>query len=855
MTSELPKDRLFETEYLDSGILNALNDDAKQSQAEVGEASKARHFLVLQNGHQEQIIPLDATTYSIGRHQANSIVIDDVIVSRQHAILLRIPKPKSNHFLFRIIDGNLQGKRSQNGIWVNGKRCYSHDLQNNDVILFSNKFEATYYQVGQIEDTVTPAQPSGYSDHTILMSAELKSPELKNLNESVLIRMSSIPELTPHPILELESDGTVIYLNSAAQKHFPGICDEQNHPIRLNLYRTIPAHTKNYCEVREIEVGDRVYEQSIHWIPQSNLIRCYCNDITQRRQMEEAVRKSEERFALAARGANDGLWDWDLENAVLYLSPRWKAMIGYEEHELYAHINEWLDRIHPEDQNQVHQAIDSHLKGLTAHLECEYRLQHKQGNYLFFRCRGMAIFNDTGKALRMAGSMTDVTEYHQAREKVLHDALHDSLTGLPNRLLLLDRISQALKSYQRNPQSLFALFFIDLDRFKVINDSLGHLVGDQLLIQVAQRLRDCTRDEDTVARLGGDEFVILIKDVGDFNGAIKPAIKIRESLRCVYRLDERDVFTSASIGIVLGDQRYEQPAELLRDADMAMYQAKRNGKDDYAIFDSSMYNHALKLLEIENSLRLAIDNQDFELYYQPIIDLKTKQIRAFEALIRWRHPEKGLISPAEFIPLAEDTGLIIPLGNWIIQEAFQQLQQWQQDFPRVPPISLCINISSRQFSQPDFVHILQQALERTSVPPESIELEMTEGAIMQKGESVIEKLYELKKIGFKLSIDDFGTGYSSLSYLQNFPVDTLKVDRSFVSKMENSDSYEIVKTIMTLAHNLKLATVAEGVEKPEQVQIIQAMNCEYAQGYHYSPPLNQAKATQMLDQMFREDRA
>ncbi|NJN24431.1 MAG: PAS domain-containing protein, partial [Acaryochloridaceae cyanobacterium RL_2_7] len=394
----------------------------------------------------------------------------------QHALLLRIPHPKSSACFFRIIDGNLQGKRSQNGILVNGKRCYSHDLHNNDVICFSPNVKATYYQAGQNQEL---NQPNALQPHIQADQA--------HLSEAVLIRLSSIPELTPHPIIEMESDGTLIYLNASARKHFPDI-DNLNHPVRQNLKKIVTSETQTYYEVREIAVGQKIYEQSIHWLPQSNLIRCYCSEITRRRQMEEAVRHSEERFALAARGANDGLWDWDIENDSLFLSPRWKAMIGYAENELQNNIQEWIDRIHSDDQYQFRQAIYEHLKGRTPHLECEYQLRHKQGHYLYFRCRGIAIFNLEGEAQRIAGSMTDITAYQKAQEKALHDAFHDAMTGLPNRLLLKERLTQALKEYHRNSKHQFALFFLDLDRFKIINDSLGHSAGDQLLIQVDSKV-------------------------------------------------------------------------------------------------------------------------------------------------------------------------------------------------------------------------------------------------------------------------------------------------------------------------------------------------------------------------------
>ena len=655
---------------------------------------------------------------------------------------LELPLKKNDQYFFRIIDGNLQGKRSQNGLWVNGQRCYSHDLRNNDVITFSGAVEATYHNLGQEEDPSRQLYPGSHG-RTIV-----DGEDQGHLTEAMLVRLSSFPEMTPQAILEMELDGTITYLNPAAKDCFPDICEQIHHPVRVDLQSEQISRTQTYYGIREIAVQTRIYEQSIHWIPQSNLIRCYFNDITQKRKMEESVRKSEERYALAARGANDGLWDWDLETQSIYLSPRWKAMIGYEEHELTNQITEWMDRIHPEDQVMARQAINEHLSSDKPFLEFQHRLKHKDNYYLRFRCRGIAIFDHEGLPLRMAGSITDITESFHAQEKLLLDACHDSMTSLPNRLLLLDRISQALKTYKRNPSQLFALLFIDLDRFKVINDSLGHLVGDQLLIAVAHRLKNCVREEDTVARLGGDEFVILLKELQDISSAITPAIRICHSIKQSYQLEGHHVFTSASIGIVLVDKQHKKPEELLRDADMAMYQAKRNGKDNYAIFDGAMHGQALARLQLENKLRTAIERKDFELYYQPIINLETGKISAFEALIRWRDPEQGIVSPAKFIPLAEETGLIVPLGKWIIQTAFQQLKEWHQKFPSETPISLCINIASQQFSHPEFIDVLKETLEASSIPPSCIELEITEGTIMHREDIVIQKLHELKKYWF-----------------------------------------------------------------------------------------------------------
>ncbi len=811
--------------------------------------SKLRHLLILQDRDGERIIRLDAETYSIGRHNANSIVISDQAISRHHALLLRIPESQSGNFFFRIIDGNLQGKRSHNGIWINGQRIYSHDLQDQDVLTFTSDVQARYHQV--YEDVEVPQEkPDSSITHlksfTQLTDADLETAQ-KHLGEAALVRLSSMPEMMPNPILEMNLDGEITYLNPAATSAFPNLRKEKNHPLKVGLSIDFLNDPNKYY-LREVEVGDYLYEQSIHCIPQSQLIRCYLTDITQRKRMEEILRKSEERYAAAARGANDGLWDWDLIHHSIYFSPRWKAMVGYEDHEIDSKSETWFNLVHKEDYSRLQDELDQHLNGYTPHFECEYRLQHKNGQYRWFRSRGMASYDEENQPYRIAGSQTDITEYRLAREQLLHDAHYDSLTGIPNRTLLMDRINQVIKKCKRRQERYFGVLFLDLDRFKVINDSLGHLFGDKLLVEVAQRLSKCVREEDTVARLGGDEFVILLEDIQDAKAAITTAERIHKALKTVIRLEGEDVFSSASIGITLGNHQDTCAEDVLRNADAAMYKAKREGKDRHEIFSGNLHSQAVALLHLENDLRRAVEHDEFLLNYQPIIDLESHTITGFEALIRWNHPTKGLVSPADFIPLAEDTGLIVPMGWWVLREACSKLQGWQNQFSSASPLSMSVNIASSQFSQPGFVRNLRALLEEIPIARDSLKLEITEGVIMRNPDVVAQKLNQLKALGIKLSIDDFGTGYSSLSYLQTFPVDTLKVDRSFVMRMDQSESREIVKTIIMLAHNLNLDVIAEGIETLDQTQLLKEMNCESGQGFYYSRPID----TESVDQLLKD---
>ena len=428
----------------------------------------------------------------------------------------------------------------------------------------------------------------------------------------------------------------------------------------------------------------------------------------------------------------------------------------------------------------------------------------------------------------------------KAEQQLVRDALHDGLTGLPNRTLLMDRIERSLKKTKRNPNYLFAVLFIDLDRFKSINDSQGHLFGDKLLIAIAQILAKELRDTDTLARLGGDEFVILLDNIHHLSDATKVGDRINQQLSSPLNLEEQTVFTSASIGIALSATGYDNSTQILRDADIAMYRAKEKGKACYEVFDRVMYLETLKTIELECDLRLALKQNQFALYYQPIVSLEKGALVGFEVLIRWQHPQKGFISPVDFIPIAEDTGLIIPIGDWVLKEACQQLRTWQQKFahfPQIKALKISVNIASQQIQEPYFIAKLDRILAETSLDASCLRLEITERVLVDSGQNTNHTLAEIKRRKIKLSIDDFGTGYSSLSYLRRFPIDNLKIDRSFIDSI-NSDveSFEIVRTIITLAHTLKIEAIAEGVETREQVDRLKTLGCQFAQGYLYAKP-------------------
>jgi diguanylate cyclase (GGDEF)-like protein len=434
-------------------------------------------------------------------------------------------------------------------------------------------------------------------------------------------------------------------------------------------------------------------------------------------------------------------------------------------------------------------------------------------------------------------------ELQQSKDHFRHAAFHDSLTDLPNRALLAENLRFVIERAKQHEDYQFAVLFLDLDRFKNINDSLGHSIGDQLLMAMARRLESCSRDADMVARLGGDEFAILLDGIKGVEDATMMAKRVQEKLQSAFNLSGHEVFTTTSIGIALSSTGYDHPENMLRDADTAMYRAKAQGKACYEVFDKGMHTRAVFLLQMENDLRRALEREEFCVYYQPIVALENGQIAGFEALVRWQHPERGFINPGDFIPLAEDTGLIVPLGQWILEQACKQICKWQWQSPANRSLFMSVNVSGKQVARADFVGQIQQVLVETGLDPRHLKLELTESAVMENAERAATLLKRLKSLGVQLSVDDFGTGYSSLGYLHRFPLDTLKIDRSFIGRIDEAEeNIEIVRTVVTLAENMGMEVVAEGVETLSQLVQLRKLKCQYGQGYLFSRPVDAESA-------------
>lgn len=570
-------------------------------------------------------------------------------------------------------------------------------------------------------------------------------------------------------------------------------------------------------------------------------------EVAERLRAQTELEESRQRYVLAARGANDGLWDWDLKSDNVYFSPRWKRIVGCEEDDIGSSPQEWFDRVHPEDREQIRALLGHHLEGQSPHFESEYRIFHKDGSYRWVLCRGLAVRDSGGKAHRVAGSQTDITERKRALEQLLHDAFHDVLTGLPNRALCLDRLAGAVGRAKRRNRYLFCVMVLGLDRFKIVNDSLGHRIADQLLRAVGRRLESCLRPGDTVARLGGDEFAILLDELQDVSEPTKVARRIHDELANPFEFAGQEVFVSASVGIALSGPDSIRSEDILRNAQTAMYRAKSLGKARSEVFDSAMQNRAVARLKLETDLRRAIDRRQFVVYYQPIVQLDTGRISSFEALVRWQHPERGLVSPVEFIPVAEETGMIISIGQWVLSEAWRQINVWRQRYAEHKNLSVSVNLSGKQLSQPGLLEFIRTLVKETPKDEVGLRLEITESVMMDNAPELVPLLNDLRDLNVQMQIDDFGTGYSSLSYLHQFPIDSLKIDRAFVSNMNGGGTnLEIVRTIITLAQTLGLDVIAEGVETEQQANHLRTLNCEMAQGFLFSRPVASESAEELL---------
>jgi diguanylate cyclase (GGDEF)-like protein/PAS domain S-box-containing protein len=562
-------------------------------------------------------------------------------------------------------------------------------------------------------------------------------------------------------------------------------------------------------------------------------------------QATVALRRSEERYAVAVRATNDGIWDWDLMAGTMHVSERWTTLVGYEQF-VADRPDAWFELVHPDDVDRLRRDIDHHLAGDSRQFENEHRLRHGDGEWRWVLTRGLASRDHGGTPIRMTGSLSDITDRRNAQDQLIHDALHDGLTDLPNRALLMDRLVQCLDHLERDPGYGCAVLYIDIDRFKLVNDSLSHAAGDQLLVVLARRIENVLRRGDTLARLGGDEFTILLNGITSTAQAVEIATRAGQVIAQPISIDRRTLSIAASIGIAHNLDGVVHAEELLRNSDIAMYDTKVRGGGRCEVFDATMRQRVVDRMSLESDLREAIQQQRLRTFFQPIVDLRTGALHGFEALARWPAGDRD-VSPCEFIPVAEESGLIGQLGSLILTESCHTLSAWRQRGILPPDTTISVNVSIRQITDAALVEQVQATLTETGLPAANLVLELTESTLIENPELVRTVLSDLIALGVTVHLDDFGTGYSSLTVLHDFPGEALKIDRAFVDTMiDRTRSDTIVRSIVALSHNLGLRVIAEGIESAEQVGALTALGCEYGQGYFFSRPVPPEEIESML---------
>jgi diguanylate cyclase (GGDEF)-like protein/PAS domain S-box-containing protein len=819
-------------------------------------APDVRHILVVEDQKSKRIVALRESTYSLGRDPSSSIVIYDRQVSRHHATLLRVTDYQNHQDFYRVIDGNLQGKRSTNGIMVNGKYSLSQELRPGDTIRFGSKAKATYQLVSNTSEmelleknectenlpellTFTPPETDSFvyedaSKNTILFQVPEEDSPISRL------RPPAIAEFSPHPIIELTTTGEITYLNSAASLQFSDLrLGKSPHPLLAGLTEQINIHEATSF-VLEVEFEDSCFEQHIYYLSNYQLIRCYLFEITKYKKFEAKNNKNNDYYKFLFEQTTEGIFLADLHsNRIIETNQAYCKLLGYPAADLLQKdiyqvialdreiIDSQLDSIEPEKPFYVEESLHRCRDGTIVNVEEKITRSTFQNREIF------------------CFTVRDISERKRSEERLQYQAFHDLLTNLPNRLLFSKELTIALANAQRN-QTLLAVMFLDLDSFKNINNTLGHLIGDQVLQSFAQRLTACVRGGDTVARWGSDEFTILLPRIRNTEDTVKLAGRIFDTLKQPFIIEQHYLQLKTSIGIAIYPQDGEDKELLLRNADVALCRTKEQGRNHYQFYTPHLSEEAELFLKLETLLHQALEKQEFSLNYQPQIKISTGEVTGIETLLRWHHPRLGAITPSKFLPLAEKTDLILTIGKWVLNNACQQALIWQKD--GLKPIPISVNLSNSEFAQPNLVASVARILEKTGLDPQWLELEITEKTLRQNLHSARQIFQDFQNLGVRIALDDFGTGYSALGYLQQFSFRTLKLDQTFIRDLRGSSQEKaIISAALALGTGFNFRIVAEGVETQQQIDFLHSLGCEEAQGYHYSRPLIAEATRQFLD--------
>ena len=852
-----------------------------------------RHVLVIEDQKSRRIVSLHDNTYTIGRDPNSTIILYDRQVSRHHATLVRVNDYQSHDYFYRVIDGNLQGKRSTNGITVNGNSCLTHELKNGDVVRFGSKSQVSYQVIVQSTESGTEssytdlspvqeqldfqtindsrnhefspkddgtkrtdAYPDAFdkeealSDDLSFSTAIIyqndspsRTSRPRSLDRSTLVPDPTLVEHSPQAIFELTFDGKISYLNAATTTQFPELeTAKVGHPLMDGLVTLSPPED-GLSFVREVVINNKIYEQNIYYFSNNKRIYSYIFDITEHKKASLEAQVAQQNYHLYQQLTTEGiLWvDGDTKK-ILEINLSYCQLLGYEQDEL---LKLTLYQVFAESPK----AVDEYLGAIpeTEVLIIKECLQRKSdGSSL------KVSVKLTRKVLegRQIYSLVvqDLVSQKQVEEELQFQVLHDSITGLPNRQFFEQQLAIALNHGQQH-QHLLAILFFNLDSFKNINNSLGHSVGDQVLKAFGQQIQGCIRSEDVLCRWGGDQLCVLLPQIRNTDDAVKLTQRLFEKLSHPVVIDSHEFHLKSSIGIAVYPQDGENSETLLKNADTALHRTKIGGRNHYQFYNPSLGAEATLLLRLENLLDQAIARKQLSLHYQPQINFKTQAITGMEALLRWENPEVGFIPPAKFIPLAAKTDLIFQIGKWVLKTACEQNLAWQKE--GLPPLPIAVNFSSKEFHHPRLVETIAQVLTETGLDPHWLEIEVTEASLRLAPTKAKKTLEEIKSLGARIALDDFGTGSSALSSLKYFPLNTVNIDQKFIRDLRN-DSHDlaVISAILAMGRGFNLRIVAEGIENDYQLNIVRHLQCEEGQGYLLGRPLKVKDATQLLQQEF-----
>jgi diguanylate cyclase (GGDEF)-like protein/PAS domain S-box-containing protein len=815
---------------------------------------EVRHILVIEDQKSRRIISLKEDDYSIGRDPSCTIVLYDRQVSRHHASLTKVNPDEKDRYCYRIDDGDFQGKKSTNGITINGQRCFSHDLKHGDLIWFGNKSKASYHIISTAselyllkadEQAERPNPAINLSKETQGDGIDAKKtivfdriPEL--VNQKDLARLSSLAEFSPNPIIEIDFQGKINYLNPAASVKFPNIQETQlNHPILKDIL-TQSQSQEGTSLIREVQVEREFFEQHIHYLVDNRVIRSYVFDVTKYKQLDANFKNSQKIYKFLIQQASEAIFLVDAQSKqILEANPAYENLLGYTNQEL-------LKLTLYDIVDVSRETLESELKQVSVdkpYLIAETQYCRKDGSSVAVEVNISRTDEYDNKEI-LCFAARDISERKQSEEKLQYQAFHDALTGLPNRVQFTKTLSTAIANAKRQDE-LMAVMFLDLDSFKNVNDTLGHTIGDRLLQSLAQRLGACVREGDTIARWGGDEFTVLLPRIRSTDDTIRLAQRIFDALKKPFEIDQHQLSIKISIGIAVYPQDGQDAETLLKNADAALYRTKDLGRNHYQFYNPSLTSDASLLMKIETLLHQALERKEFFLCYQPQIQLATGEITGMEALLRWQHPELGFVSPSKFIPLASKTDLMLHISKWTIETACEQNLAWQK--AGLPPIPISINLCARELRQPNLAEIVARTLDKTGLDPQWLEVEVAESTLKHNLEVANLTLRDLQNLGVRIALDDFGTGFSSLGYLKQFAFRTLKLDRAFIRDLRgNAQERGIISAAIALGRGFNLRVLAVGIETQQQLDLLRSLQCEQAQGYWFSRPLPKDEATQLL---------